>query len=85
MYLRLKKKIMYYEFFISGFPRTVKQADDLEAVFKISLAINLVVPDEIIISRLKGRWLHPSSGRIYNTDFNPPKVSVSHCKLHAVI
>jgi len=23
---------------------------------------------------LKDRWLHPGSGRIYNTEFNPPKV-----------
>ncbi|GFY76832.1 GTP:AMP phosphotransferase AK3, mitochondrial [Trichonephila inaurata madagascariensis] len=59
---------------LDGFPRTVKQAKDLTEKHSITLAINLAVPDEVIISRLKGRWLHPASGRIYNTDFNPPKV-----------
>lgn len=59
---------------LDGFPRTVKQAKDLTAKHSITLAINLAVPDEVIISRIKGRWLHPASGRIYNTDFNPPKV-----------
>ncbi|GIY24843.1 hypothetical protein CDAR_513521 [Caerostris darwini] len=60
---------------LDGFPRTVKQAEDLCLKHNITLAINLAVPDEVIISRLKGRWLHPSSGRIYNTNFNPPKIS----------
>ncbi|XP_055930022.1 GTP:AMP phosphotransferase AK3, mitochondrial-like [Argiope bruennichi] len=59
---------------LDGFPRTVKQAEDLTAKHDITLALSLAVPDEVIISRLKGRWLHQSSGRIYNTDFNPPKV-----------
>ncbi|XP_035227080.1 GTP:AMP phosphotransferase AK3, mitochondrial-like isoform X1 [Stegodyphus dumicola] len=59
---------------LDGFPRTVQQAEDLSAKYEISSAINLDVPDEVIISRLKGRWLHPVSGRVYNTDFNPPKI-----------
>ncbi|KAG8181666.1 hypothetical protein JTE90_009826 [Oedothorax gibbosus] len=60
---------------LDGFPRTVKQAIDLTSKYNITMALNLAVPDDIIIERLEGRWLHPPSGRIYNTSFNPPKVS----------
>lgn len=28
----------------------------------------------MIISRIKSRWVHPPSGRVYNTEFNAPKV-----------
>lgn len=34
----------------------------------------MVVPDDLIIQRLSGRWLHGPSGRIYNEHFSPPKV-----------
>ena len=33
------------------------------------------VPFQTIIDRVKDRLLHPASGRIYNTLFNPPKVA----------
>ncbi|XP_015904976.1 GTP:AMP phosphotransferase AK3, mitochondrial isoform X2 [Parasteatoda tepidariorum] len=59
---------------LDGFPRTAAQADMLSAICDIKRAISLDVPDEIIVSRLKGRWLHLPSGRIYNLEFNPPKV-----------
>ncbi len=29
---------------------------------------------QTIIDRVKDRWIHPASGRVYNTLFNPPKV-----------
>ena len=32
------------------------------------------MPDEEIINRLSGRRVHPGSGRVYHTIFNPPKV-----------
>ncbi len=35
--------------------------------------INIQVPDEDIILRMSGRWLHPASGRTYHATFNPPK------------
>ncbi|QQP52008.1 GTP:AMP phosphotransferase_ mitochondrial, partial [Caligus rogercresseyi] len=40
----------------------------------VDVVINLDVPFETIIDRVKDRWVHPASGRIYNTLFNPPKV-----------
>lgn len=41
------------------------------------MVVNLNVPFEVIIDRIKGRWTHAPSGRIYHTEFNPPKVQVN--------
>lgn len=62
---------------LDGFPRTLTQAKALDSAkdLDIDRVINLNVPFEVIINRLKHRWVHPSSGRVYNTEFNPPKVS----------
>lgn len=63
--------------FLSGFPRTLSQAESLWGIEKIDLALNLVVPFQIIIDRVKGRWVHLPSGRVYNEGFNSPKIPVS--------
>ena len=49
----------------------------LESVHPTSLVINLVVPDSVILERIKNRWIHLPSGRVYNIGFNDPKVPVS--------
>jgi len=64
---------------LDGFPRTLRQGALLDAHLKkqnspISLVINLDVPDEVILSRISDRWVHLSSGRIYNMSYKPPKV-----------
>lgn len=59
---------------MDGFPRTVDQAEYLWKFQPIESAINLNVPHEVIIDRASKRWIHLDSGRIYNTDFNKPKV-----------
>lgn len=61
---------------LDGFPRTKSQSEALWEKQKLNLAINLVVPFDVIIDRVKGRWVHLPSGRVYNIDFNAPKVSV---------
>lgn len=62
---------------VVGFPRTLKQAEGFWKVQSIDLALNLNVPFSVIIDRVKGRWVHLPSGRVYNNDFNTPKVPVS--------
>jgi len=42
---------------------------------EVDRVINLDVPKETIIDRLKHRWIHTASGRVYNLEFNPPKQS----------
>lgn len=65
-------------FLFDGFPRTVGQAEALEPVLgphdsNINFVVELDVPPEIILDRIANRWVH-SSGRVYNLQYNPPKV-----------
>lgn len=60
---------------LDGFPRTKTQAEQLWKLQPVDFAINLNVPFDVIIDRVKGRWVHLASGRVYNVDFNAPKVS----------
>jgi len=59
---------------LDGFPRTIKQADKLGEAKTINFVMNLVVPHDIIIDRVKNRWIHLPSGRVYNIGFNSPKI-----------
>jgi adenylate kinase len=57
-----------------GVPRTLGQAkilDDMGVSF--SHVIEIVVEDDVIVSRMSGRRVHPGSGRNYHIDYNPPK------------
>ena len=59
---------------LDGFPRTLPQAEALQARAPVQCVIYLAVPFENIIERLQHRWIHPQSGRVYNLQFNPPLV-----------
>ncbi|XP_076875213.1 GTP:AMP phosphotransferase AK3, mitochondrial isoform X1 [Brachyhypopomus gauderio] len=59
---------------LDGFPRTVAQAESLDSMCTLDTVINLDVPFETIKERLTSRWVHLPSGRVYNTEFNPPKI-----------
>ncbi|EFR03030.1 GTP:AMP phosphotransferase [Nannizzia gypsea CBS 118893] len=61
-------------FILDGFPRTAIQANSLESLVPINLVVHLLTPPAIILSRISSRWVHPGSGRVYNTEFNAPKV-----------
>jgi adenylate kinase len=61
-------------FILDGFPRTAVQAVQLDSIVPINLVVNLNTPSDIIIDRICNRWVHESSGRVYNTTFNAPKV-----------
>lgn len=60
---------------LDGFPRTVPQAEALSESVRIDTVINLNVPDSTIIDRIRGRWVHVPSGRVYHDEYNPPKVA----------
>ncbi|KAG9354165.1 hypothetical protein JZ751_012289 [Albula glossodonta] len=60
---------------LDGFPRTVRQAEALDDAYNINTVINLDVPFQTIKERLTSRWVHLPSGRVYNTSFNPPKIT----------
>ncbi|WOO84791.1 Adenylate kinase [Vanrija pseudolonga] len=69
-------------FILDGFPRTVPQAEKLDGMLtakgkKIDHAIELKIPDALLISRITGRLIHPASGRSYHREFNPPKKAMT--------
>ena len=65
-------------FILDGFPRTTTQAEKLDQMLaerkqKLDHVIELQIPDQLLISRITGRLIHPASGRSYHKEFNPPK------------
>jgi len=62
-------------FLLDGFPRTIAQAQGLEAMgVKIDHVIEINVADEAIVERIAGRRVHSPSGRTYHVDYHPPKI-----------
>jgi adenylate kinase len=62
-------------YILDGFPRTVPQAEALEAMgVVIDKVIEISVPDESIKARLGGRRVCEGCGASYHIEFNPPKV-----------
>lgn len=72
-----KLKTVTGSILLDGFPRTKIQAEKLWEIQKIDSVINLIVPYDVIADRVKGRYVHMGSGRVYNLDFNPPKVPMT--------
>ena len=61
-------------YLLDGVPRTLGQASILERMeIEFTNVIEIKVDDEVIVSRMSGRRVHPQSGRNYHIDFNPPK------------
>ena len=62
-------------FILDGFPRTVPQAEALEAMgVNIDKVVEIYVPDETISKRLSGRRVCEDCGASYHTDCKPSKV-----------
>lgn len=61
-------------FILDGFPRTVAQAEALEKITPIDIAINIDLSRDEVIRRLSARRVCRNCGRIYNLISNPPKV-----------
>ncbi len=63
-------------YLFDGFPRTIPQAEAMkDAGVAIDYALEIAVPDEVIVSRMSGRRVHQPSGRTYHVQFNPPKIA----------
>jgi adenylate kinase len=61
-------------YLFDGFPRTIPQADAMQAAgVAIDYVLEIDVPDGDIIDRMSGRRVHVASGRTYHVRFNPPK------------
>lgn len=62
---------------LDGFPRTPVQADATSVMLKemgeeLDVVPYIIVPQEVIIERLSGRWTCSDSGHIFHCKFNPP-------------
>ncbi|HEY71725.1 MAG: adenylate kinase [Chloroflexi bacterium] len=63
---------------LDGFPRTIAQAEALDAALttqghKIKLVPNIAVPDEVLVERVGGRRICRVCGESYHVQFNPPQ------------
>ena len=61
-------------FVLDGFPRTVVQAEKLDKMLadrkeKLDNVVQLEIDDQLLISRITGRLIHPASGRTYHKEF----------------
>jgi adenylate kinase len=64
-------------FILDGFPRTVAQADGLDAILKdmgvkLDCVFLLQVPHGVIVRRLAGRRTCKGCGALYHAEFGPP-------------
>ena len=65
-------------YILDGFPRTIPQAEELDAALaklgeKMDYAIDVDVPDENIVSRMSGRRACTGCGATYHIVYNPSK------------
>ena len=75
---RLKEKDAQQGFILDGFPRTVPQAEALEAMLeklgkRIDRVLSIEVPEAVIVERISGRRSCPKDGTVFHVTSNPPK------------
>ena len=78
---RLKQDDVKEGIILDGFPRTIKQAEELDKILekenkKVDMVINLTTPKEEIIERIVNRRVcsNQECKAVYNIVLNPPKV-----------
>jgi adenylate kinase len=65
---------------LDGFPRTVAQAEALEALLAdlgagLAVVPYIKVPEDVLLARLAGRWTCRKCGAMYHQLFSPPQVT----------
>ena len=61
-------------FLLDGYPRTVNQAESMPTFKNIGVALNFVVPDDVIMERIGGRRTCRKCGAIYHIKNVPPTI-----------
>jgi len=75
---RLEKPDAAVGLMLDGFPRTIPQAEALDAALteqgsQIDAVLYIQVPESDLMARLTGRWSCPQCGAIYHNQSKPPK------------
>ena len=63
---RLKKPDAEKGFILDGFPRTIEQAEALGKMFSIDMAMNIHMPEDILIEKITARRVCRECGDLYN-------------------
>jgi adenylate kinase len=63
--------VLEHGFLLDGFPRTVGQAEALVGLSPIDVAVNLEVPEQIVLERLSSRRVCEGCGRNYSVGVRP--------------
>lgn len=66
-------------FILDGFPRTIKQAEFLDGMLagkgiKLNAVLEILVPDEVIVDRILGRYTCVTCGENYSDKYYKPKI-----------
>lgn len=74
---RLKEDDCRGGFILDGFPRTLEQADGLDAILramgsKLDCVFSIRVPEAVVIQRLEGRRSCRQCGALYHVALHPP-------------
>ena len=66
-------------FILDGFPRTIPQAEALDALsVNVDFALSIEVADERIVQRMSGRRACLNCGKTYHLEYKPSKDNI-HC------
>lgn len=71
---RIKEEDCANGYILDGFPRTIPQAEALDKIADIDVALSVEVPDEMIESRMSGRRVCLKCGETFHIENNPPKI-----------
>lgn len=76
--VRLSRPDASRGFILDGFPRTIRQAETLDAILaeqgqRLDRAVLFNVDRDVLIRRLSGRLVCPVCGSNYHVEFHPPR------------
>jgi adenylate kinase len=60
---------------LDGFPRNLEQAEMLDDITKVDMAIDLVVNEDKLVKRLTLRRTCKNCNSVFHLEFNPPKAA----------